>query len=88
MKKSITLVLSDEELMELQRIMLDDDSEGAMRFLKAYLGKQVRAVIPSVKMGGQTLESRGQFQTGLYSSDRSFGVGSCFDQSGQRDTSI
>jgi hypothetical protein len=45
MKKSITLVLSDEELMELQRIMLDDDSEGAMRFLKAYLGKQVKAVI-------------------------------------------
>jgi hypothetical protein len=45
MKKSITLVLSDEELMELQSIMLDDDSEGAKRFLKAYLGKQVRAVI-------------------------------------------
>jgi hypothetical protein len=43
--------------MELQSIILDDDSEGAMRFLKAYLGKQVRAVIPSVKMGGKTLES-------------------------------
>jgi hypothetical protein len=64
MKKSITLVLSDEELMELQRIMLDDDSEGAMRFLKAYLGKQVRAVIPSVKMGGKTLESRGSIPDG------------------------
>jgi hypothetical protein len=30
MKKSITLILSDEELMELQRILLDEDREAAL----------------------------------------------------------
>jgi hypothetical protein len=44
MKKSITLVLNDEELMELQRILLDEDREEALRFLKTHLEKQVRAV--------------------------------------------
>lgn len=46
--------------MELQSIMLDDDSESAKRFLKAYLGKQVRAVIHSVKMGFRYWKVRGQ----------------------------
>jgi hypothetical protein len=45
MKKSIVLSLSDEELFELERIMLDDDSQGALRFLKTSLGKQVKAAI-------------------------------------------
>ncbi len=45
MKKSITLVLNDEELMELQRILLDEDSEAALQFLKTYLDKQVKATI-------------------------------------------
>ena len=45
MKKSITLTLSDEELMELQRILLDEDREAALRFLKTQLGKQVKAAI-------------------------------------------
>ena len=45
MKKSITLTLSYEELMELHRIMLDDDSKAALRFLKKHLDKRVKAVI-------------------------------------------
>ena len=45
MKKSITLTLSAEELMELQRILLDEDREAALRFLKIYLDKQVKATI-------------------------------------------
>jgi hypothetical protein len=45
MKKSITLTLSDEELMELQRILLDEDREEALRFLKTHLEKQVRRAI-------------------------------------------
>jgi hypothetical protein len=45
MKKSISLTLSDEELMELQRILLDEDREEALRFLKIHLDKQVKAVI-------------------------------------------
>jgi hypothetical protein len=45
MKRSITLTLSDEELMELQRILLDEDKEEALRFLKKHLNKKVREVI-------------------------------------------
>jgi hypothetical protein len=45
MKRSITLTLSDEEMIELQRILLDEDREAAIRFLKTHLDKQVKAVI-------------------------------------------
>ena len=45
MKKSITLILNDEKLMELQRILLDEDAEAALRFLNTYLEKQVKATI-------------------------------------------
>ena len=45
MKKSITLTLSGEELIELQRILLDDDREAALRFLKSHLDKKVQAAI-------------------------------------------
>ena len=45
MKKSITLPMSDEELMELQRILLDEDREEALHFLKTHLEKQVQATI-------------------------------------------
>jgi hypothetical protein len=45
MKKSITLTLSDEELMELWRILLDEDEEEALRFLKTHLEKQVKVTI-------------------------------------------
>ena len=45
MMKSIALTLSDEELMELERILLDEDKEGTLRFLKTHLEKQVKAVI-------------------------------------------
>jgi hypothetical protein len=40
MKKSITITLSDEELMELQRIILDEDKETALCFLKKHLEKK------------------------------------------------
>ncbi|MBU2008873.1 MAG: hypothetical protein KJ624_03335 [Chloroflexi bacterium] len=45
MKKSIIVTLSDEELMELERILLDDDGEHALRFLKSHLAKKVKATI-------------------------------------------
>jgi len=45
MKKSITLTLSGEELMELQRILLDSDTGGALAFLKNHLDKKVSAAI-------------------------------------------
>jgi len=45
MNKSISLTLSDEELMELQRILLDEDKEAALRFLKTHLDKQVKGAL-------------------------------------------
>jgi hypothetical protein len=45
MKKSITLTMSDEELMELERILLDDDGAKALRFLKIHLDKQVKSLL-------------------------------------------
>jgi hypothetical protein len=34
MKKAITLVLEDEDLIELMRVLVDDDEAGALAFLK------------------------------------------------------
>ena len=45
MKKSIVLTLTDEELIELERIVLDDDREGAMRFLKKHVGDKARGAL-------------------------------------------
>ena len=45
MKKSIVLSLSDEELIELERIMLDNDREGALKALKKHLEREVKAAI-------------------------------------------
>jgi hypothetical protein len=44
-KKSIVLSLSDEDLFELERIMLDNDGKGALKVLKKYLEHEVNAVI-------------------------------------------
>ena len=37
--------MTDEELVELERILLDEDREEALRFLKTHLEKQVKATI-------------------------------------------
>jgi hypothetical protein len=42
---SITLTLTQEELFTLQRILLDEDCDGALKFLKLHLDKKVKAVI-------------------------------------------
>ena len=45
MKKSIILSLSDEEMIELERIMLDNDSESALKALKTHLEREVKSSI-------------------------------------------
>ena len=45
MRKSIVLTFSDEELFDLERIMLDSDGTGALKFLKKHLERGVRAAI-------------------------------------------
>lgn len=45
MKKSMLLTLSDQELMELQRIILDEDNEEALRFLQKHFKDRGRATL-------------------------------------------
>jgi hypothetical protein len=45
MKKSINLALTDEELLDLERILLDGNGQEALQFLKKHLERQVKAAI-------------------------------------------
>jgi len=42
MKKGLMLLLSDEDLLDLFRILIDRDEAGALAFLDQHLKKQVR----------------------------------------------
>jgi len=39
------LSLTDEELLELQRILLDEDRDAALRFLKKHLSDKVKGTL-------------------------------------------
>jgi hypothetical protein len=43
MKRSLSITLSDEELIDLYRILLDKDAVGALAFLDEHARKQVIA---------------------------------------------
>ena len=45
MKRSIILTLSDDELLGLQRIILDGDEKEAIRFLEKHLKDKVHATL-------------------------------------------
>ncbi len=45
MKKALNLVLEDDELVELMRILLDDDAEGALVFLKTHFKGRTRDLL-------------------------------------------
>jgi hypothetical protein len=45
MKKSISLVVEDEDLLELMRILLDEDSDGALQFLKIHFKGKARELL-------------------------------------------
>lgn len=45
MKKTITLVLEEEDLIELLRILMDDDAEGALVFVRQHLKGKVREAL-------------------------------------------
>jgi len=36
-KKALQMIIDDAELIELARILMDDDAEGALAFLKRHL---------------------------------------------------
>jgi hypothetical protein len=45
MKKSINLVLDDEDCIELLRILVDEDAEGALTFLKVHFKANARDLL-------------------------------------------
>jgi len=44
-KKSIILALKDVELIELERVLLDDDQDGALKFLKKHIKGKAREAL-------------------------------------------
>jgi hypothetical protein len=45
MKKAMNLILEDQELIELMRILLDEDAEGALVFLKTHFHGKARDLL-------------------------------------------
>jgi hypothetical protein len=45
MKKGITIVLDDEQIMELVRILIDNDAEDALTFVKTHFTWKARQLL-------------------------------------------
>lgn len=45
MKKALSIVLEDQDLLELMRVLLDDDEAGALAFLKQHFKGKARQLL-------------------------------------------
>jgi hypothetical protein len=45
MKKSLSIVLEDQDLVELMRLLMDDDAEAALAFLKQHFKGKARELL-------------------------------------------
>jgi hypothetical protein len=45
MKKSLNLILADEDIIELMRILMDSDAEGALEFLRQHFKGKARNLL-------------------------------------------
>jgi hypothetical protein len=45
MKKQLSVVVEDEDVIELMRILMDDDAEGALAFLKSHFKGKARDLL-------------------------------------------
>ncbi len=45
MKKALVVPLTDEELLDLCRVIIDRDAEGALEFVNRHLRKKVEQVL-------------------------------------------
>ena len=45
MKKALQIILEDKDIIELMRIMLDEDTEGALAFLKDHFKGKARDLL-------------------------------------------
>ncbi len=45
MKKAMTLVLEDEQILQLMRILIDNDAEDALEFIKTHFKSTARELL-------------------------------------------
>jgi len=45
MKKAMTLILDDEQIIELIRILIDNDAQDALAFVKTHLRSKARELL-------------------------------------------
>jgi len=45
MKKALSIVLEDQDVIELVRVLMDDDAEGALAFLKLHFKGKARELL-------------------------------------------
>lgn len=45
MKKNLSIVLEDEEILELMRILMDDDAQAGLVFLKKHFKGKARELL-------------------------------------------
>ena len=45
MKKNLNLLLEDEEIFELMRVLLDGDAEGSLEFLRLHFKGKARELL-------------------------------------------
>ncbi len=45
MKKALTIVLEDQDIIELMRILLDEDADAALSFLKKHFKGKARDLL-------------------------------------------
>ena len=45
MKKALSIVLEDDDVIELMRILMDDDAESALAFLKQHFNGKARELL-------------------------------------------
>lgn len=45
MKKSLNLILEDEDIIELMRILMDSDADGALEFLRQHFKGKARDLL-------------------------------------------
>lgn len=45
MREALNLILDDEDVLELMRILLDDDEQAAVAWLRAHLEGRAREII-------------------------------------------
>ena len=45
MKKSINLILEDQDILELMRILMDSDAEGALAFVRRHFKGKARDLL-------------------------------------------